>query len=106
MDESLPSSTIALMDDSSTGDALHSDLQPRRHKMELLSKAKLTLVLMYPMTSENGSADLSLIFCAILVITLLADGPAPPVVAKTSGLKELCSTFVMRCSYFSFFSDS
>ena len=49
---------------------------------------------------------LSLIFDASLVITLVADGPAPPVQAKISGLKVLFSTLITLDSYFNFFCAS
>ena len=50
-----------------------------------------------------GTSFLSLSFPAIRLITFDADGPAPPVQEKTSGLKVACSTSRIRCSYFSFF---
>ena len=94
--ESFPSSTMALMDDSTRGVERLSDLQPLRQRIELLNKATPTFVLMNPKTSAHGSDVFSLIFCAILVITLRADGAAPPVVAQTSRLKELFSTSMIR----------
>ena len=56
--------------------------------------------------SEYESSFLSLNFPAIRLITFEADGPAPPVQEKTSGLKEAFSTSRIRCSYLSFFSCS
>ena len=100
--DSLPSSTTAPIDESSLGSFRFSDLQPRMHKTELRSNAKLTFVLMYPMTSAYDSMLFSLIFKARRDITLDADGPAPPVHAKTRGLKVLFSTSIIRCSYFNF----
>ena len=44
--DSLPSSTTAPIDESSLGSFRFSDLQPRMHKTELRSNAKLTFVLM------------------------------------------------------------
>ena len=55
------------------------------------------------MMSEWESSFLSLSFPAIRLITFDADGPAPPVQEKTSGLKVACSTSRICCSYFSFF---
>ena len=56
--------------------------------------------------SEYESSFLSLNFPAIRLITFEADGPAPSVQEKTSGLKETFSTSRIRCSYLSFFSCS
>ena len=45
-------------------------------------------------------------FFEILAMILLLDGSAPPVMAKTSALKELFSILVTGCSYLSFQTDS
>ena len=104
--ESLPSSTIALIEDSVWVTVCLRDLHPLMHRIELLRSAKLTIVLINPTTSAYGSEVLSLSLNASLVMVFDADGPAPPVVTKTSGLKELCLIFMIRCSYLRFFEAS
>ena len=72
------------------------------HRMELFSSAKLIFVRINDITSEYFSSLFS-IFWASRFMTLLAEGPAPPVDENTSGLKVLFSTSLFLCSYLSFF---
>ena len=102
---SLPSSTTVPIE-ASTASRRRSDREPRRQRMELRKSAKLIFVLIQVIMSEYESSFLSLNFPAIRLITFEADGPAPPVQEKTSGLKEAFSTSRIRCSYLSFFSCS
>ena len=104
--ESLPSSTIALIEDSVWMTVFLRDLHPLMHRNELLKSAKLTFVLINPTTSAYGSEVLSLSLTAGLVMLFDADGAAPPVVATMSGLIELFSIFMIRCSYFRFIEAS
>ena len=75
------------------------------HRMELFSSAKLIFVRMNDITSEYFSSLFSEIFWASRFMTLLAEGPAPPVDENTRGLKVLFSTSLILCSYefFEFF---
>ena len=54
---------------------------------------KVVLVLMYGMMSEYGYYS-ALILAAIQFFIWLADGPAPPVIAKTKKLQLAFSTSV------------
>ena len=76
------------------------------NRIELLRSAKLSFVLITSTTSAYGSEVLPLRSTATLVAILDAGGPAPPVVAKTSGWKRFFSTFTIRCSYLPFFEAS
>ena len=101
--DSFPSSTITEGGDSISCILFDfSDLQPLMQRILLLSRAKLSLVLMYETTSAYGSFLLSLIKQASRFIALVADGPAPPVHEKISGQNVLFSTLMTRSSYLLF----
>ena len=78
-------------------------LHPLMHRMELFNSAKLIFVRMNDITSEHFSSLFTQIFWASRFMTLLAEGPAPPVDENTRGLKVLFSTSLILCSYLSFF---
>ena len=62
-----------------------SDLQPFVQKIQLLSRAKLSFVLMYELTSAYGSFLLSLIKLPSPLIALVANGPVFSMHEKISG---------------------
>ena len=76
------------------------------HRMELFSSGKLISVWVNDITSEYFSSLFSEIFWASSFMTLLAEGPAPPVDENTRGLKVMFSTSLILCPYLSFLSSS
>ena len=80
----LPSSTTVLINDSTRSLVLWIEREPRKHNVEHLRRAKLSVVLVKVINFAFESSLFSLIFEAILLITREADGPAPPVQAKIS----------------------
>ena len=70
------------------------DRDPRKHMIVDLSKEKFIhlIVLLY------GRSYFSDISEAILLYTVVAVGPIPPEVLKTSGEKQPCSTSLILCS--------
>ena len=68
------------------------DLDPRRHIIADHSREKLSLHLSQFIVLLYGLLCLSAIREAILLYTTVAVAPMPPVVVKTKGEKEPCST--------------
>ncbi len=75
------------------------DLPPRKHIIEASIRAKEMRRLIILITWLQGEPVLSAIREANLLYIVDADGPQPPVVAKTMGVKVPCLISRMRCSY-------
>ena len=78
-------------------DELIGFLHPLRHRTALLRNAKLIFVLIKFMVSEYDSFRFSLIFSASFWIVFVEPGTLPPVHAKISGRRLLCSTSRILC---------
>ena len=66
----------------------------------LLKSSKLVFVLIKFIVSEYDSFRFSLSFSASFVMVFVEPGSAPPVHAKISATKLLCSTSRILCWYF------
>ena len=82
------------------------DLAPHKHIIEASIRAKEMQRLTILITWLYGEPVLSAIREANLLYITEADGPQPPVVAKTMGVKVSCSISQMRYSYSLLFSLS
>ena len=74
-------------------------LHPLRQKIALLRSAKLVFALIKFIVSEYDSFRFSLSFSASFWTVFVEPGAAPPVHAKISGTKLLCSTSRILCWY-------
>ena len=74
------------------------DRDPRKHMIVDLSKEKFNLHLIHLIVLLYGRSYFSDISEAILLYTVVAVGPIPPEVLKTSGEKQPCSTSLILCS--------
>ena len=78
---------------------------PLRHRIALLRSAALIFVLIKFVVSENDSFRFSLSFSGSFGMVFVEPGAAPPVHAKISGTKLLCSTSKILCWYFNNIQD-
>lgn len=76
----------------------YDDLEPRIQIMELRRRATFNLQRMDHRVSQYLDSVFSAIRDASRLKKQEANLPMPPVVEKTSGVKELCSTSRSRCS--------
>ena len=74
-------------------------LHPLRQRNALLRSANFTLVLKKFVVSDYDSFRFLLNFSACFCTVFVQPGAAPPVNAKISGTKLLCSTSRFRCCY-------
>ena len=74
-----------------------SFLHPLRQRIALLRSAKVIFVLIKILLSEHDSFGFSLSFSASFWTVFVEPGAAPPVHAKVSGTKLLCSTSRILC---------
>ena len=70
---------------------------PLRQRIALLKSAKLIFILIKFIVSEYDSFRFSLSFSASFWMVFVEPGAAPPVHAKISGTKLLCSTSRVLC---------
>ena len=86
--------------------AWKDDLGPRRHMIADFMSEYVILHLMKDIAWLYGCPYLLEISPASLRNATVADGPHPPLVERTNGVKVPCSTWLIRCSYFLLFSFS
>ena len=70
---------------------------PLRQRIALLKSAKLIFILIKFIVSEYDSFRFSLSFSASFWMVFVEPGAAPPIHAKISGTKLLCSTSRVLC---------
>ena len=72
-------------------------VHPLRQRIVLLKSAKLIFILIKFIVSEYDSFRFSLSFSASFWMVFVEPGAAPPIHAKISGTKLLCSTSRVLC---------